>query len=94
MRAAANRARKLRIESELKQKVRRANLRVKRSENKATISKFNAWILRSGVCGGRDARREFIDLTRRTQIKKRRKQRGVQRNFAFLKILLVKFTPF
>lgn len=76
-----------RVEIKLGTQVRCVNLRVKRSENETAIGKFNARIRRSGVCGGRDARREFIDLTRRTQIKKRRKQRGAQRNFAFLKIL-------
>ena len=81
---AANQARKLRIKSGLKQKARRANLRIGKSTRaKSSARRFTDRASRKG----RDARREFSDLARRTRIKKRRKQRGAQRNFALLKIL-------
>ena len=81
---AANRARKLRIESGLKSKARRANLRTRKSTRaKSSARGFTDRASRKG----RDARREFSDLARRTRIKRRRKQRGAQRNFALLEIL-------
>ena len=81
---AANRARKLRIESELKQKARCADLWIRKSTRaKSSACKFTDRASRKG----RDVRREFSDLARRTRIKKRHKQRGAQRNFAFFEIL-------
>ena len=56
----------------------------KRAETKSSARRFTDRASRKGW----GAHREFSDLARRTRIKKRRKQRGAQRNFA------AKFTLF